>query len=296
MTLTITDLLPPLHPGERDALSASIRAWGVVTPIVVDQHGTVLDGHHRKAITTELGLACPVVERHCKNNGERLAVGLVSNEHRRQRMTREERDAAIAKLRSDGYSGRWISDILGVNEKTVRNSTAENSAVESEPAKAKSRDGRRRPERMPTPTERDRRAKLVAQLYQEGYHRKDIREALDIGDGTFTADLRAAGVAVPPRGTHRPGSKPPGQPLAKIEWRDKPKPANQNVIRLVPKETDCERDEYRADMLLGEVETDVDNLATYRLNSVQLDRLSAIAERIQSILGRRISREAGSPR
>lgn len=44
------DLLPPLTTEEREALRASIALEGVREPVMVDEEGNVLDGHHRLAI------------------------------------------------------------------------------------------------------------------------------------------------------------------------------------------------------------------------------------------------------
>jgi hypothetical protein len=49
-------LLPPLTTEQRDSLGESIRAEGIHTPVVQDQHGQVLDGFERLAIAGELGL------------------------------------------------------------------------------------------------------------------------------------------------------------------------------------------------------------------------------------------------
>jgi hypothetical protein len=42
------------------ALRASIRTHGVLVAVVRDQHGRIIDGHHRERIAAELGVACPV--------------------------------------------------------------------------------------------------------------------------------------------------------------------------------------------------------------------------------------------
>lgn len=39
-----------------DALRASIERFGVLVPVVKDQHGNVLDGHHRARIADQLGV------------------------------------------------------------------------------------------------------------------------------------------------------------------------------------------------------------------------------------------------
>jgi len=56
-------LLAPLAPRQYAALKADIQAHGVRVPIEVDEHGQILDGHHRAAIARELKLACPHVVR-----------------------------------------------------------------------------------------------------------------------------------------------------------------------------------------------------------------------------------------
>lgn len=44
------DLLPPLSTEERESLAASIRQHGVTHPIIIDEEGNILDGHHRYSI------------------------------------------------------------------------------------------------------------------------------------------------------------------------------------------------------------------------------------------------------
>lgn len=51
--------MPPLSPDEYAALEASIRHHGILVPITVDEHGVVIDGHHRQAIARSLGVECP---------------------------------------------------------------------------------------------------------------------------------------------------------------------------------------------------------------------------------------------
>ncbi len=45
------DLLPPLSTEEYDALESDIRENGVLNPILVDEDGNILDGHHRYKIS-----------------------------------------------------------------------------------------------------------------------------------------------------------------------------------------------------------------------------------------------------
>ena len=52
-------LLPPLTAAEYEALREDIAVAGVLVPIDVDEHGDILDGHHRKQACDELGIECP---------------------------------------------------------------------------------------------------------------------------------------------------------------------------------------------------------------------------------------------
>lgn len=51
--------LPPLLPSEYQALTESIRTHGVQVPVLVDESGAIIDGHHRDQIAAELGIKCP---------------------------------------------------------------------------------------------------------------------------------------------------------------------------------------------------------------------------------------------
>lgn len=113
-------VMPPLSAEEYTALRADIAVHGIRVPIDVDEDGNILDGHHRAAISAELGIDCPT----------RLVAGLSEDQKHhhalavnttRRTLTREQRHALIrAELerdphRSDRALGRW----LGVDGKTV---------------------------------------------------------------------------------------------------------------------------------------------------------------------------------
>src|SRR4051812_43707008 len=55
--------MPALTTEEYDALKTDIAARGVLVPVVVDQHGRLLDGHHRRQAAIELGIDCPAEVR-----------------------------------------------------------------------------------------------------------------------------------------------------------------------------------------------------------------------------------------
>ena len=56
-------LFAPLKPDEYSALKADIQDRGVLVPVEVDEHGTILDGHHRVQIADELGIEYPTIKR-----------------------------------------------------------------------------------------------------------------------------------------------------------------------------------------------------------------------------------------
>lgn len=56
-------LLPNLPEDDYARLKADIAERGVLVPVELDEHGNVLDGHHRVRIADELGITYPTVTR-----------------------------------------------------------------------------------------------------------------------------------------------------------------------------------------------------------------------------------------
>ena len=52
-TVSRFQVMPALTSDEYAALRDDIAGRGVVVPVVVDQHGRTLDGHHRRGIADE---------------------------------------------------------------------------------------------------------------------------------------------------------------------------------------------------------------------------------------------------
>lgn len=72
-------MLPPLPAEDLERLRADIEARGVQVPVELDEHGNVLDGHHRKAIAEELGVDYPTVVRQGLSDSEkRLHAGMLN--------------------------------------------------------------------------------------------------------------------------------------------------------------------------------------------------------------------------
>lgn len=82
-SMPYADVLPPLRPEERDALRADIARHGVQVPIVVDEDGVVIDGHHRLEIARELGIECPKVTQRFADERDRCEAALRLNLLRR---------------------------------------------------------------------------------------------------------------------------------------------------------------------------------------------------------------------
>ena len=95
MTAASYQVMPPLAPEELEALRADIGERGILVPVLVDQHGRVLDGHHRRQIAAELGIECPTEIRIVENDDEARGIALTLNLIRRH-LTREQRRELIA--------------------------------------------------------------------------------------------------------------------------------------------------------------------------------------------------------
>jgi ParB-like chromosome segregation protein Spo0J len=48
--------MPNLEPWEFEALKESIRQYGVILPVVRDEHGRTIDGHQRERACRDLGI------------------------------------------------------------------------------------------------------------------------------------------------------------------------------------------------------------------------------------------------
>ena len=120
------DLLPPLKTSEREALAADIKANGVLHPVVIDEDGNILDGHHRYAI--DRNAPTRVVEG--LTDEEKQAYTIRANLARRnlsleQTKAVEKRQREIAKKLRESDAKQWtqqaVGALLGVSRETVRN-------------------------------------------------------------------------------------------------------------------------------------------------------------------------------
>lgn len=143
--------LPPLTPEEYEALKADIALRGVIVPILLDVHGNVIDGHHRRQAARELGehIICPEETLECTEE-EARDLAVVLNTHRRQ-LSPEGRREAVARLRELGRSVRQIAEAVGAPKSTVADDLATVRDRTVEPERIVGADGRERPARRAEP-------------------------------------------------------------------------------------------------------------------------------------------------
>jgi ParB-like chromosome segregation protein Spo0J len=113
-------LLPPLTGDEFAALTESIKEYGVINPITLDDAGLILDGVHRDRVCARLGIDCPVnqVPAMSEEKKLRLAFGL---NFRQRTLDPERRRALVARLSTErGMSIRRISRATGWSKSQVQ--------------------------------------------------------------------------------------------------------------------------------------------------------------------------------
>lgn len=202
-------LLPELSPDQFAALKADIAERGVLVAIELDEHGQVLDGHHRLRAWRELragGVAVrpyPRVIRRLPGESAKVAHALRLNLTRRH-LEAPERRVLAAELRRRGLSLRVIGDALGVSVGTVHNDVS--GVQDRTPERIAGADGKRyrstRPRSEPAivvNSDRDERRAVEAlrTLGESAPGRPlDVRKAEELGRVASLARRRAE--PVPP--------------------------------------------------------------------------------------------------
>jgi len=112
--------MPELTEEELDALRRDVAENGILVPIVVDQHGRILDGHNRWRVAAELGVDCPRVVREVSDDDEAMSMAVTLNCARRH-LTREQQRQIIANelTRRPDDSDRAIARRVGCSPSTV---------------------------------------------------------------------------------------------------------------------------------------------------------------------------------
>lgn len=108
------DLLPPLKTSEREALAADIAIHGVLHPIVIDEDGNILDGHHRYSIDRN----APTVVVEGLSEDEKRAYTIRANLARRNLTGDQTREVAktqreIARRLRESDPKRWTQEAVG---------------------------------------------------------------------------------------------------------------------------------------------------------------------------------------
>lgn len=163
-------LLPALSPDEYAALRESIATFGVLQPVVVDEHGAILDGYHRSAIASELDIGYPTVILPGLSEDQKLEQALVLNLARRH-LDAEQKRKLVADLRARGLSVRWISEQTGIPRSTVHRFVA--AVPSGTPEYVTGKDGKHYRAQAPEPSE---------------------GELIDMEARRFASDLRKGGL------------------------------------------------------------------------------------------------------
>ncbi len=88
-------VMPTLSAEEYVALRDDIAERGIVVPVVVDQDGRLLGGHHRRRAAAELGISCPEEVHKVVDDEDARQTALALNLAPRH-LTREQRRELIA--------------------------------------------------------------------------------------------------------------------------------------------------------------------------------------------------------
>jgi ParB-like chromosome segregation protein Spo0J len=160
-----TQLFEALPTSIEDALRASIQRFGVLVPVVKDQHGRILDGHHRSRLAAELDIDYRVDVRLVASDEEAREIARTLNADRRHLTDTQRHEVALA-LRREGHSYRAIAGALGVSKNTVQRDvdgpTVPRGTVEF-PERIIGLDGKTRPARRTVVVARNQREAEVAQ-------------------------------------------------------------------------------------------------------------------------------------
>lgn len=139
-----------LAASQYEALKRDIEARGIVNPIILDEHGVVIDGHQRRRIAAELHIEAPTVVVSDLTDDEKMSLAIALNTFRRH-LSGVERSQAIQKMANLGMSVRRIAAATGVPKSTVQDdlSGVRTRTPEAVPTVVTGADGRRYPATKP---------------------------------------------------------------------------------------------------------------------------------------------------
>jgi ParB-like chromosome segregation protein Spo0J len=176
--------LPPLSHEEYRDLEQDILANGILVPIIVDENGVVIDGHHRQKIAKHHNLPCPREIKAGFTDTEKRGMALSLNVNRRH-LTREQRRALVTEsIKADPQlSDREHGRRTGVSDKTagaVRDELEAGAEIPHHDSRVGG-DGVEQPARKP------RRKPITDQALRAGWELRKAVERIDrvIGDDRF---------------------------------------------------------------------------------------------------------------
>lgn len=118
-------LLPPMSQSEYLALLEDIRVHGVIVPVIVDEEGNLIDGHHRARACEELGIDCPTVVRKFDSEEEKQVMAMALNMNRRhlspEQLTemRQKFQELVQTLRNQGKTQHYVAELTGIPRGTI---------------------------------------------------------------------------------------------------------------------------------------------------------------------------------
>lgn len=113
-------VMPDLAPDEYEALKADIITRGIQLPVLIDEDGEILDGHHRERIGKELGIEVPHELRAGLTHAQKIDLALSLNINRRHLTREQKRDLVERYLKAaPEKSDLQIAKVTGVSDKTV---------------------------------------------------------------------------------------------------------------------------------------------------------------------------------
>ncbi|MEZ5943914.1 MAG: DNA methyltransferase [Planctomycetaceae bacterium] len=126
-TVTPFQLMPELPTWEFEALKESIRQHGVIVPVVRDEHGVIIDGHHRDRACRELKIKnVPTITLAGLTDDQKRDHSLVLNLVRRKIARKQMRAIIATELRRQpDLSNRWLAEIVGTTDKTIQSVRSE---------------------------------------------------------------------------------------------------------------------------------------------------------------------------